>query len=462
MQRKILGLIIFIIMALALNVEPLITSSETTGTQSPIKHVIEILMENHTFDNLFGAYSTNHPLENLTTSIILQNKLKPVPIGTYSTPNPPEGYVAYHRDWNNGAMNGFMSAEGPVGMTYFTAAQLAPEWSLAQEYGLADHFFVSTLRESNPNYLYNYAAYSPVLNDYGPPPYIPVDQSIFYQLSLHNISWGYYAQNIAQGIGAASYFSGIHQYSSHLQNWKDFLGQLQNNTLPAVSWVFSSFGGSSGYNQHPPDNVLVGEMWILYLIQSIMQSPEWSSTAIFLTYDDSGGYYDHVAPPSIDGHQLGFRAPLIVISPYAKENYVSHTVLSHPSILGFIDWNWNLQPLNSFVAHSNLPLDFFNFSMSPRAPLDLSPLVPLIPASIPFNQKLANNFSDVSSFFPLPPQLPYSSLTYSLTVSSNTTLLRLGISQLFVTSNSTYSPFYESELFLSVIFVGLIVVLNFL
>ena len=75
MQRKILGLIIFIIMALALNVEPLITSSETTGTQSPIKHVIEILMENHTFDNIFGAYSTNHLLENLTTSIIQQNKL---------------------------------------------------------------------------------------------------------------------------------------------------------------------------------------------------------------------------------------------------------------------------------------------------------------------------------------------------------------------------------------------------
>ena len=144
MLKKTLITSILVILVLTLSVEPTITYRTAFSTESPIKHVIEILMENHTFDNLFGAYSTNHPLENLTTSIIQQNKLKPVPNGTYSTPNPPEGYVAYHRDWNNGAMNGFMSAEGPVGMTYFTAAQLAPEWSLAQEYGLADHFFVST------------------------------------------------------------------------------------------------------------------------------------------------------------------------------------------------------------------------------------------------------------------------------------------------------------------------------
>jgi hypothetical protein len=128
-----------------------------------------------------------------------------------------------------------------------------------------------------------------------------------------------------------------------------------------------------------------------------MQSPVWNSTAIFITYDEGGGYYDQVPPPIVDGNQLGFRVPLIVISPYAKENYVSSTVLNHASLLAFIEYNWKLSVLNSFVGSSNIPLDFFNFNSTYlggqilRAPMVLS-------SSAGFPQE----------FQILPSQLPYS------------------------------------------------------
>ncbi|EQD79985.1 Phosphoesterase domain protein, partial [mine drainage metagenome] len=112
-------------------------------------------------------------------------------------------------------------------------------------------------------------------------------------------------------------------------------------------------GKAVDYSSGPPNSVLKGEMWLLYMIDAIMQSPIWNSTAIFLTFDEGGGFYDQMAPPSVGGHMLGQRVPFILISPFSKENYVSSTVLNQASILAFIDYNWKLPALNRFVSLSN-------------------------------------------------------------------------------------------------------------
>jgi len=105
----------------------------------------------------------------------------------------------------------------------------------------------------------------------------------------------------------------------------------------------------------------------------MMQSPQWQSTAIFLTWDDYGGLYDHVPPPQIDQFGLGPRAPLIVISPFAKRGYVSHTVYEQSSILKFIEQRYHLQPLTARDRTANDLLDSFDFSQPAQAPLILSP-----------------------------------------------------------------------------------------
>lgn len=473
--KKVLSLVLTIVIIVSFLLIPIskaIEISSQNNTKTPIKHVIDIMFENHSFDNLFGIYPNNgsssqsniiqsiqRPLNLLDTHNI--SMLKAVPPGQFNTADPVEGYSAYHLDWNNGKMNGFYNNSGPQSMTYFTAAQMAPEWDLAMQYGLGDMYFSSQLSESNPNRLYNLAGFSPVINDYGPPPYIPLDQSIFYELNKYNVSWAYYVNNTSLGIGTLNYFNGIGKYSSNIQNWSNFFGELANNTLPSVTWLMPVDGGARSYSQGPPDNILKGEMWLLYVVDSVMKSPEWNSTAIFITYDEAGGYYDQVSPPTLDGVQLGVRVPLMVISPFTKENYVSNTVLNHASILAFMDYNWNLPALNRFVADSNIPIDFFYFNKTSsndyygRQPLLFSNALGFpVPGSPIIGDSQLGTYSNLSSLFPMKPQLPFNNLPYERSGSSNVTLSNLN-SGIFVKDPHQILQFYETNWFLALILVAI-------
>lgn len=434
----------------------------SADTKTPIKHVVEIMMENHAFDNIFGVYpnlygfSGNNPY-NLSVPLNLlatgnstpAGVVSPVPNGSFSTTNPVEGYLAYHGDWNNGLMNGFVNYSGPQSMVYYTASQMAPLWVLAEQYSLADNYFASTLTETSPNRLYSIAGFSPVMNDYGPPPYIPFNQTIFGELQSHNLSWGYYVYNSSINVPTLNYISGIPQYSSHVSSWSSFYSNLSTGNIPAVSYVMPVGGGGDSYDMVSPQNVLKGEMWLMYTISQIMKSPAWNSTAIFLTFDEGGGFYDQVAPPSLDGHQLGQRVPMIMISPYAKENYVSGTEMNHASILAFIDYNWNLPALNRFVSLSNIPIDMFNFDLpyswgnAVRPALDISAQNGFpVPASAYFT--LGNTTPSLDKLFPMAPQIPFGVLNYSRTGSSDLNLSQTS-SSLYVQSNTVIMPFFYSE-----------------
>lgn len=457
---------------------PVSSATQTTPTSrtlTPIKHVVEIMMENHAFDNFFGIYphpfgmSGSNPY-NLTVPLNLlsiQNSsvvktLKPVPNGSFSTENPIEGYIAYHGDWNNGLMNGFVNYSGPQSMVYFTASQLAPIWALAEQYALADNYFASALTETTPNRLYNVAGFSPVMNDYGPPPYIPFNQTIFGELQSNNVSWGYYVYNSSINIPTLDFLNGIGHYGNHLSSWSSFYSDLSTGNIPAVSYVMPVGGGGTSYDMASPQNILKGEMWLMYTISQIMKSPAWNSTAIFLNFDEGGGFYDQVAPPAIGGHQLGQRVPMIMISPYAKENYVSNTEMNHASILAFIDYNWNLPALNRFVSLSNLPLDMFNFNTSYSWGSPVRPALNISTQSgfpVPSTAYFTFNTTSQSfnGLFPMLPQVAFSKLNYSRTGSSDFNLSQTS-STLFVHSNTVIYPVFFSNsvmLILATINIGM-------
>jgi phospholipase C len=245
------------------------------------------------------------------------------------------------------------------------------------------------------------------------------------------------------------------KYSANIQSWANFTSQVQSGTLPSVTWLSDLGGGASGFSQHPSDNVLTGEIWLLSVINMLMRSPVWNSSAIFITYDEGGGYYDHVPPPHVDGHLLGFRVPFIVGSPFAKEDYVSGTLLNHASMLAFIDYNWNIPALNQFVLDSNIPLDFFYFNQTRSPELFNFGASLQIPGLTSITSSAGNGYSNVSSLYPVLPQMSYHSLPYRRYGNSSFNLSQIN-SSVFVKSNSRYDgPF---DLYLSIV-VGIIATL---
>jgi phospholipase C len=125
------------------------------------------------------------------------------------------------------------------------------------------------------------------------------------------------------------------------------------------------------YSEHAPASVCVGENWTVKMLNALMKSSLWSSSAVFLTWDDWGGFYDHVPPQQIDGYGLGFRVPLIVISPYAKKGYIDHTQYEFSSMLRFAEDELSLPTLTSRDRRANDMMNAFDFNQSPRPPLIL-------------------------------------------------------------------------------------------
>jgi phospholipase C len=238
-----------------------------------------------------------------------------------------------------------------------------------------------------------------------PPDYAWTD--ITYLLHKAGISWRYYVERgtepdcatgamtclpVPQAVNSPEIwnplpdFTDVHQDNQlgNIQPTNDIFSAARTGTLPAVAWVTPSGDDS----EHPPSNILAGQAHTTNVINAIMRSPDWSSTAIFLAWDDWGGFYDHVAPPVVDGQGYGLRVPGIVISPYAKRGYIDHQTYSFDAYLKFIEDDFlggqRLNPANdgrpdprpdvreSQPILGNLARDF-NFKQRPRSPLILSP-----------------------------------------------------------------------------------------
>jgi phospholipase C len=203
----------------------------------------------------------------------------------------------------------------------------------------------------------------------------------------HNITWKYYDHlvkpdnyKVAINSGRAFEFwnpfsakasTYTMQYSQHFVNRAQIFTDLSTGNFPQVSWVIPSFPIS----EHPPASITLGMNWVKEVINAIMSSQYWNSTAIILTWDDYGGFYDHVPPPQIDKYGLGFRMPTLIVSPYARPGYIDHTQYQFESILNFIGWRFNIPSLTHRDRNANNILNAFDFNQKPNPPhiIHLSP-----------------------------------------------------------------------------------------
>ena len=373
-----------------------------------IQHVVTVVMENRPYDNYFGSYcevagpfcsyaangippGTCVPLQPTNTSMGCS---KPYPFNTseFITPDMPHNWVSGLTAWDNGAMDGFFNAEAQTNETfgYYNGSTIPIYWDLAEEYAISDNLFAGNLSYSLPNHWDLVAGKAPAVA-YGS--YIDTQSSrttYLYQaqrtrtiedlLNNSTVSWKYYDYplgnyTISTQFNGAAYdywnplASKAESYSTayiqHFAPRLQFLTDAANGSLPALSWVIPA----ANQSDHPGFNVSAGESWVAQLVDAVEKSPDWNSTVIFVIWDDYGGWYDHVAPPHLYGNLLSFRSPILVISPYAKENYVSHVPLDFFSLLRYTEWQFGLGCITGLDCTAALPFDFFDFNQTARAPI---------------------------------------------------------------------------------------------
>ena len=257
-------------------------------------------------------------------------------------------------------------------MAYHVQSDIPNYWTYAQDFVLQDHMFEPVASWSLASHLYMVSAWSAKCSDSNNPmscqsdrarkrprqdndtPYVWTD--ITWLLNRNHVSWAYYldggpihgARNgkmpgdrhrVNRGVpkiwNVLPQFTDVHEDKQleNVQNLDAFFSALKAGTLPSVSWI----APSSYDSEHPPSLVSVGQSYVTHIINQVMESQEWDSTAIFLAWDDWGGFYDHVRPPVVDPLGYGIRVPGLVISPYAKRGYIDHQKLSFDAYLKFIE-----------------------------------------------------------------------------------------------------------------------------
>jgi len=383
----------------------------TPPTQSKITHVVIIFQENRTVDNLFNG------LPGADTVVTGQNSagqtvpLQPISItAPYDLDHSHHGFVA---EYNGGAMNGFDKVGSSACSTgcpppnvraygYVPQSEVQPYFTLAERFAFADRMFQTNQGPSFPAHQYIIAgtsaptATSTLLASENPSSptggsvggcdsptgslvalidpsgseaqkqYPCFDhQTLFDLLDQKQISWRYYESFVGPGLWTAP------DAIQHIRSGPDYVNVVAPNTtiitdvqqgrLPQVSWVMPTCAESD----HAGCTDGTGPAYVASIVNAIGSSQYWNSTAIFVTWDDWGGWYDHVKPPLYNSYELGFRVPLIIISPYARPGYVSHVQHEFGSILKFVETTFGLGSLGFTDVRADDLGDCFNYAQPP-------------------------------------------------------------------------------------------------
>lgn len=424
-----------------------------------IQHVVVIMQENRSFDSYFGTYpgADGIPMQNGVPTVCVNDPssgqcVKPYHDANNKNGGGPHDEIAAAADINNGKMNGFIAqAERgrkgcvdptnpnctngtvPDVMGYHDAREIPNYWSYANNFVLQDHMFEPNASWSLPSHLFMVSAWSAKCSQQGNAAscvnalngasgtkgvtkndYAWTD--LTYLLYKNKVSWAYYLDQGSepdcdddqmtctqhpQNVKVPGIWNPLPQFDTvkqdgqlgNIQDISNFSIAAKKGSLPAVSWVVPN----SVDSEHPPALISTGQAYVTAMINAVMQGPDWNSTAIFLAWDDWGGFYDHVTPPKVDENGYGLRVPGLVISPYAKKGMIDHQTLSFDAYLKFIEDDFlngsRIDPKtdgrpdprpdvreNASVL-GNLVNDF-DFSQSPRAPVTL----PLHPTPGPASQ----------------------------------------------------------------------------
>jgi phospholipase C len=426
------------------NATPTQQQINLTGTAMPpgigvIQHVVFIIKENRSFDTYFGQY----PGANGTTTGVISTGAT-IPLShtpDQTTRDIDHGWSSATEAIDGGKMDKFdLIPGGNQNGDYLAYSQMGQAdipnyWTYASNFALADNMFSSLQGPTFPNHLYIMSGQSAnvvsnpkffttgtntwmnwgcdaqpqvrvtTLNSAGKQvnvlPCFDIT-TVADELESSGVTWKYYAP--PQGLSGYQY--SILNAINHIRNgplWTErvvnnsqFVTDAMNGQLPQVSWIVTGPG-----SEHPPTSTCYGENTTVSQINAIMAGPDWPTTAIFVAWDDFGGFYDHVAPPVLDKFGLGPRVPMLIISPYAKAGYVSHTQYEFASVLRFIEDRFGLPALTARDAAANGPEDSFDFTQTARSPLVLQPrscLVASVTAS-GFSKQAVNTTSPVKKLY---------------------------------------------------------------
>ena len=350
-----------------------------------IAHVVVILQENRSFDSYFGTYPGADGIPNSTCNPDPKTIRCVAPYADHADVNQggPHNLANTLADIDGGKMDGFQgqaepgSAGAPDVMGYHTASDIPNYWTYASDFVLQDHMFEPSASWSLPAHLFEVSQWSAYCTQTNKPSSctnapenvaVPQDQAggtppiygwtdITYLLHQHQVSWGYYVVTgsepdcendgamtcapVRQSSTTPGIFNPLPYFDTvkndgqlaNIQSVARFYAEAKAGLLPAVSWVVPSVEVS----EHPPSPVSFGQSYVTSLVNSVMHGGDWASTAIFLAWDDWGGFYDHVVPPTVDQDGYGLRVPGIVISPYARRGFIDHQVLSFDAYDKFIE-----------------------------------------------------------------------------------------------------------------------------
>ncbi len=437
-----------------------VTTGNVGGDIHKIQHVVVIMQENRSFDSYFGTYpgADGIPAGVCVPDPQHGGCVKPYHDTQDRNYGGPHGSVNSIGDIDHGKMDGFVAqSENGVScstnnpncspckaaqaacdvMGYHNGSDIPNYWTYAKDFVLQDHMFEPLGSSSQPSHLYMVSGWSALCTSPNSPSTCsnaidspnsvqglkPNDQrplyawtDLTYLLHKQNVNWGYYVfqgtepdceQNtamkcapIAQAASTASIWNPLPHFTDvtqdkqlgNVQSLNNFFTAARSGSLPAVSWVIPN----NTVSEHPAALVSAGQTYVTGLINAIMRSPDWNSTAIFLSWDDWGGFYDHVQPPSVDQNGYGLRVPAMVISPYARSGYIDHQTLSHDAYLKFIEDDFlggqRLDPktdgrpdprpdVRENASQLGSLLSDFDFSQSPRPPvvLPVCPTTDLVP-----------------------------------------------------------------------------------
>jgi phospholipase C len=401
------------------------TSTSTTPSpdgappsdEIPIKHVIVVVKENHTFDNYFGTFPG---AEGTTTCKKSDGSTITCPHAKDFVHDLDHSHGAGLVDYNNGTMDGWdlpgSSANGKdddLAYSQYTESDIPNYWQYARHFTLGDHFFAEMIGPSFPGHLAVLAAQAGwALGNPNSVPYWGCDEpagtlidvqdqttcattSVFPCFDIPTVpdllpstaTWKFYGSNFYIASEIWSMFDAVKSvregfaWSSNIVNVNQFDTDIANKTLPDVTWLVNQ----DLDDEHPGiGSVCSGENWTVRKLNKLMASDYWKDTAVIFTMDDFGGWYDHVAPPRKYGcdpnapYGLGFRLPLIIISPYAKPGFIFKEVSEHASIPRFIEKVFKTKKTLHDIdpaaqdSQANDLMNAFDFKQTPLVPLILN------------------------------------------------------------------------------------------
>jgi phospholipase C len=391
-----------------------------------IDHFVFIMQENRSFDSYFGTYPG---VDGIPKGVALLDPVTGQMIAPFHDTNGvnrggPHGWDNAAADIDGGKMDGFLresykgkgqaAAPGSVNanpgvalgrnpqdvMGYHDYHEIPNYWDYAKLYVIQDRMFESVASYSLPAHLYMLAAQSGgyVGGNYNgtfqPEPQSYAFPEITELLGSGKIDWKYYVSSgtepdtedghvvgtMPQQLQAPkrySFWNPLPAFPAVRQNpaqWNRLVSTAQfyqdaaSGNLPQVSWVIPS----GVVSEHPPAGVRVGMAYVTGLVNAVMKSPDWPHTAIFIAWDDWGGFYDHVVPPKVDTFGFGLRVPSLVVSPYAKQNYVDHTTYSFESWLKLVEERYNIAPMTARDTAAPDMAAAFDFTQQPRTPVVLA------------------------------------------------------------------------------------------